>query len=49
MSAGAERKVYLKADHHAKYGVVANVLANVRAAGIENIVFLVENYPPPQS
>ena len=49
LSYGAERKVYLRVDRHAKYGVVINVLAEVRAAGIENIAFLVPSYSPPQS
>jgi biopolymer transport protein TolR len=42
MSAGAERKVFLKIDRRARYGVVVNVLAEVRAAGVENIAFLAE-------
>ena len=47
LSDGPERKVYLKVDRAAKYGVVVKVLAKVRAAGVENIAFLVEKYPPP--
>jgi len=38
---GAERKVYLKVDRAAKYGVVISVLDVVRSAGVENIGFLV--------
>ncbi len=38
---GSENKVYIKADARAKYGWVAEVLDNVRLAGIEKIGFLV--------
>jgi len=38
---GSEKKVYIKADERAKYGWVAEVLDNVRSAGIEKIGFLV--------
>ncbi len=47
LSYGAERKVYLRVDRRARYGVVINVLAEVCMAGVENIAFFVENYPPP--
>ncbi len=39
---GSENKVYIKADARAKYGWVAEVLDNIRTAGIEKIGFLVE-------
>jgi biopolymer transport protein ExbD len=41
VSHGAERKVYIRADMHAKYGTVLEVLSGVRSAGIENVAFLV--------
>ncbi len=42
LSYGAERKVYIRADKRAHYGVVKNALDGVRAAGIEQVAFLVE-------
>jgi biopolymer transport protein TolR len=39
---GSERKVYIRADAHAKYEWVAEVLDDVHAAGIEEVAFLVE-------
>jgi biopolymer transport protein ExbD/biopolymer transport protein TolR len=42
---GAERKVYFEIDRNAKYGIVPPLLAKIRSAGVENICFLVENYP----
>jgi biopolymer transport protein ExbD len=45
LAEGAERKVYLKIDRSAKYGLVPPLLAKIRSAGVENICFLVENYP----
>ncbi len=44
---GAEKKVYIKADARAKYGWVAEVLDNVRSAGIEKIAFLVDQRRAP--
>ena len=41
VSRGAERKVYIRADMRARYGLVAKVLDGVRAAGIEKIAFIV--------
>jgi biopolymer transport protein ExbD/biopolymer transport protein TolR len=38
---GAEQKVYIRADMRAKYGLVVMVLDNVRAAGIEQVAFIV--------
>jgi len=43
MAQGGERKVYIRADARAKYKVVREVEAAVRAAGIENVAFLVES------
>jgi biopolymer transport protein ExbD len=40
---GAERKVYVAADAHAKYGDVAGVVNQIRLSGIDNITFLTEN------
>ena len=48
LSAGAERKVYLKVDRYARYGVVLGVLAEIRSAGVEKIAFLALSYPSPQ-
>jgi biopolymer transport protein TolR len=44
---GAERKVYIRADARAKYKWVAEILDNVRSAGVEKIGFLVGQRPPP--
>jgi biopolymer transport protein ExbD len=44
---GAEKKVYIRADARAKYGWVAEVLDNVRSAGVEKIGFLVEQRKAP--
>jgi biopolymer transport protein TolR len=44
---GSERKVYIRADARARYGWVAEVLDGVRAAGIEQIGFLVEQRRTP--
>ncbi|MGA8314168.1 MAG: biopolymer transporter ExbD [Terriglobales bacterium] len=41
VSGGAERKVYIRADMRAKYGLVVRVLGSVRAAGIEKVAFVV--------
>ena len=46
VSKGAERKVYVKADARAKVGAVNEVLDGIRAAGIENVAFLVEQRKP---
>lgn len=48
LNEGAERKVYLKVDQSARYGVVSRVLAEVRSAGIENVAFLVEKRKPKE-
>jgi biopolymer transport protein TolR len=42
---GAERKVFLKVDGRAMYRDVEMVVDEVRSAGVENIVFLVESVP----
>jgi len=46
---GAEKEVYIKADARAKYGWVAEVLENVRSAGIEKIGILVDQRRAPTS
>ncbi len=46
VSKGAERKVYIKADARAKVGSVSEVLDGIRASGIENIAFLVDQRKP---
>jgi biopolymer transport protein TolR len=40
---GAERRIYIRADARSRYGIVVAVLDSVRSAGIENIVFLVDD------
>ena len=45
LTSGAERKVYLKVDAMAKYRVVIGVLAEVRAAGVDKVAFMVEQRP----
>jgi biopolymer transport protein TolR len=50
VSRGAERKVYIRADMRARYGLVLRVLNIVRTAGIENVAFLVHernSHPSP--
>jgi biopolymer transport protein ExbD/biopolymer transport protein TolR len=47
VSHGAERKVYIHADARARYGSVLDVLSAVRAAGIENIGFFVDEKGTP--
>jgi biopolymer transport protein ExbD len=37
-----ERKVYIKADARTRYRNVTDVLDGVRAAGLENVAFIVE-------
>lgn len=44
---GSERRVYILADRRARYSWVAEVLDNVRTAGIEKVGFLVEQRLPP--
>jgi len=49
-----DKTVYVKADSHARYGVVAGVVDNVRAAGVDSLGLLAEKItqtrvpPPPQ-
>jgi len=37
-----DKTVYVKADAHSKYGVVADVVDNVRAAGVDSLGLLTE-------
>lgn len=46
---GSERKVYIPADGRARYSWIAEVLDSVRSAGVEQIVFLVEQGKTPVS
>jgi biopolymer transport protein ExbD len=39
---GAEKKVYVRADAHVRYTTVKLVVNAIRAAGIEDIAFLVD-------
>jgi biopolymer transport protein ExbD len=39
---GSERKVYIRADSRARYGTVVKALNGVRAAGVEQVAFLVD-------
>jgi len=53
ISSKLDKTVYVKSDRRAKYGVVASVVDNVRAAGVDNLGLLTEkraqNMPaPPQ-
>lgn len=41
-----ERKVYIKADMHARYDAVKQVLDAVRAAGILKVAFIVDQARP---
>jgi len=46
----AEKKVYIKADRAAKYGVVVKVVDNIRSAGVDQVGLLTEqvkNELPP--
>jgi len=42
LNRGSERKVYIRADGRARYGVVVKALNGVRAAGVEQVAFLVD-------
>ena len=47
-----DKTVYVKSDYRAKYGVVVNVVDNVRAAGVDSLGLLTEKrtghgVPPP--
>ena len=42
LSYGAERKAYIRADKRAHYGTVKKALDGVRAAGVEQVAFLVD-------
>lgn len=44
VSEGAERKVYLRVDRDARYGIVSCVLAKVRSASVENVAFFAEKW-----
>ena len=43
-----DRMVYIKADMAAKYGVVEDVVDNVRAAGVDQIGLITETIPDPR-
>jgi len=42
LSTRLEKTVYVKSDRRAKYGVVASVVDNVRAAGVDSLGLLTE-------
>ena len=44
--AGAPKTVYIRADAHARYHTVANVLDSIRSAGLTNVAFLTEQRSP---
>ncbi len=49
-----DKTVYVKSDYRAKYGVVVNVVDNIRAAGVDSLGLLTEKRntaapPPPPS
>jgi|SRR5579863_6182968 len=43
-----DRMVYINADMAAKYGVVEDVVDNVRAAGVDQIGLITETIPDPK-
>ena len=46
----SDKKVFVRADAHAKYGMVVDVVDNVRSAGVSDLGLLTEpnkNQPPP--
>ena len=49
VKAGALRKVYIQADAHARNGDVQEVVEAIRAAGIQDISFLVQRDLTPSS
>jgi len=42
LASGNERKVYIRADSRAKYRSIEAVLDGIRAAGVQNITFIVD-------
>jgi len=47
LNAGTENKVYLKLDRNARNAIVDRVLAEISAANIYKVAFLVEQWQPP--
>lgn len=43
ISQGAERKIYIKGDIRSRYATVKEVLDAVRASGVENVAFSLNN------
>ncbi len=43
-----DRTVYIKADMAARYGVVEDVVDNIRAAGVDQIGLITETIPDPK-
>ena len=41
-----DRKIYIRADARARWGAVAQVIDQVRAAGIPNVAFLADQRRP---
>jgi biopolymer transport protein ExbD len=41
----AEKRIYIKADGHAQYGTVVEVVDNVRSAGVDQVGLLTEQIP----
>jgi biopolymer transport protein ExbD len=46
---GSEKRVYLEADARAKYQDVDRVLGEIRKAGVENVSFVTNATPPPET
>lgn len=46
---GSEKKVYIRADAHARYRTVKDVIEAVHSAGLEQIAFLADERRPVQS
>jgi biopolymer transport protein ExbD len=48
MQTNAKNNVYLKADENVRYGMVAEVMARVKAAGISGLGIITEPPRKPQ-
>ena len=43
---GSERTIYIRADARSRYGPTKDVIDEIHAAGVENVVFLVDQRAP---
>jgi biopolymer transport protein ExbD len=46
IQSGAPRTVYIRADAHARYHTIADVLDGIQSAGLKNVAFLTEPRRP---